>query len=129
MSCVLDDITFDNTPTWPDRNKYEDVTTEASFAIDGSEITVNGARGDQYPITLECTRETGWQKGTTVTNLRAKSATVNSYWTLTLNSTAYKVRFRNEQSGGAVQMEPLLTSTAPDSNTYYIGKIYLMRVG
>lgn len=129
MSCIIGSVTLDNTPVWTDRNEYEDVSTEVSTAIDGSEIVVSSERGGQYPITLESSAKTGWLKGSTVTSLRALSAVVGAYYTLTLNSTNYTVRFRNEQRGGAVQMSTLKLLSSPDSDDYYIGTIYLMCTG
>lgn len=129
MSCIIGGVTLDHTPIWTDRNRYFDATTESSTAIDGAEITVSGARGAHYPITLESTRETGWILGSTVTSLRALSAVVGAYYTLVLNGTSYTVRFRNEQSGGAIQMETLLTHSNPGVNDWYIGTIYLMCTG
>jgi hypothetical protein len=129
MSCIIGGVTLDHTPIWRDRNRYFDVSTESSTAIDGSEINVNGVRGSHYPITLECTSKTGWQLGSTVTSLRALSAVANAYYTLVLNGTSYTVRFRNEQGGGAIQMETLLTHSNPGVSDWYIGTIYLMCTG
>lgn len=129
MSCIIGGVTLDHTPIWIDRNRYFDASTEYSTAIDGAEITVNGVRGAHYPITLECTNKTGWQLGSTVTSLRALSAVVNAYYTLTLNGTTYTVRFRNEQGGGAIQMETLQLLSNPDGSSWYTGTIYLMCVG
>ena len=129
MSCIIGGVTLDKTPIWIDRNEYEDVTTEPSVAIDGTEIVVNATRGRHYPITLQSTKSTGWIKGSTVTSLRALSAVPNAYYTLNLNSTEYTVRFRNEQSGGAIQVETVLIHSNPDSDDYYYGTIYLMCTG
>lgn len=128
MSCVLGGVTLDNTPRWTDRNKYEDLSSEVSTAIDGNEIVVNAARGDNYPITLEMGGNDGWIKGSTVTSLRALSAVANAYYTLTLNGSSYKVRFRNEQGGGAIQVDTVLNISAPGVDDYYNGTIYLMAV-
>lgn len=131
MSCVLGGVTLDNTPIWTDQNKIEDVMASASVAIDGSDISVSSAR-KAYTITLECLRQTGWQKTTTLTSLRALSAVVGAYYTLVHNGTSYTVRFRNEVSGGAIQMQTLgdgsLPHSNPGENDYWYGTIYLMAV-
>ena len=100
----------------------------SSYKQHFSEIVVNAVRGDHYPITLESTTSTGWIKGATVTSLRALSAVVGAYYTLTLNGTSYTVRFRNEQSGGAIQMQTVLTHSNPGDDDWYYGTIYLMAV-
>jgi hypothetical protein len=133
MTCILGGVTLENTPIWIDKAKYEDLATQTSTAIDGSEIVVNAARGAQYPVTLVSQRETGWIKTSTITSLRALSAVPNAYYTLTLNGTPYTVRFRNEQSGGAIQMQTLgdgsLPHSNPGSDDYWYGTIYLMCTG
>ncbi len=129
MSCILGGISIDHTPLWIDRNKCTDATSEVSTAIDGSEIVTTAASGAHYPITLESTQDTGWLKGSTVTALRALSAVPGAYYALVLNGTSYVVRFRNEQSGGAIQMETLLPHSNPGVDDWWIGTIYLMCVG
>jgi hypothetical protein len=129
MSCILGGISFDHTPLWVDRNKYPDAVSETVTAIDGTEIVVSAARGVHYPVTLESTQETGWLRGATVAALRALSAVPGAYYTLVLNGTSYIVRFRNEQSGGAIQMETLLTHSNPGDDDWWVGTIYLMCTG
>ncbi len=128
MSCSLGNIALDHTPLWVDMNKYPDLIADVSTAIDGSEIVVAGSRGKHFPITLEATRETGWLRGSTVESIRALSAVKGAYYTLTLNGKDRTVRFRNEQSGGAIQMETLMLHSNPDENTWWVGAIYLVCV-
>jgi hypothetical protein len=132
MSCSIHTVTLDHTPIWTDRNKYQDNTTAVSTAIDGSEIVVSAERRP-YTITLVSNRDTGWIKTTTVTSLRTLSAVVGAYYTLTLNGTSYTVRFRNEQSGGAIQMQTLgdgsLEMSNPGNDDWWYGTIYLMCTG
>jgi hypothetical protein len=129
MSCTIGDIIFEHTPLWVDRNKYPDVTSEVSEAIDGSEIVFNHAKGRHHPITLQSTQETGWIRGETVVSLRALSAISGACYTLMLNGLCYTVRFRNEQFGGAIQMETLLVHSNPGADDWWIGIIYLMCIG
>jgi hypothetical protein len=126
VSCIIGAITLDSTPIWVDRNLHNDLSAETAIAIDGAEIVQSHSRGEHYPITLQSTKETGWLKGSTVTSLRALSAVTNAYYTLTLNSGTYTVRFRNEQSGGAIQMQTVLTHSNPGDDDWYYGTIYLM---
>jgi len=128
VSCSISTVSLDHTPLWMDRNRYSDSSTEAITAIDGTEIVQAHVRARYYPITLQSTKETGWLKGSTVDRLRVLSAAVGAYYTLTLNSTSYTVRFRNEQSGGAIQMETLLTLSNPGDDDWWYGTIYLMCV-
>lgn len=129
MGCTVGDISLDHPPLWTDKNRYHDSITETAIAVDGSEIVQAHTRGRLYPITLESTVETGWLKGSTVTSLRALSAVVGAYYTLTLNGTAYTVRFRNEQPGGAIQMQTLIPHANPGADDWWYGSIYLMCVG
>ena len=129
MSCTLGGISFDHIPLWVDRNKYPDVMLEAVTALDGSEIILTHKRGNHFPITLEATRETGWLRGSTVTALRGLSAAVGAFYSLSLNGTDYVVRFRNEVSDGAIQMETLQTESNPTDNSWWVGTIHLMCVG
>ena len=128
MSCSIGGISLDSTPLWIDRNRQRDLCTETAIAIDGTEIVQSHSRGEQYPITLQSTRETGWLKGSTVRLLRALSASAGAYHTLILNDFRHTVRFRNEQSGGAIQMETLLTLSNPGDDDWWYGTIYLMCV-
>jgi hypothetical protein len=102
--------------------------TEVATAIDGTEIVLTHTRGPHFPITLESIRETGWLKGSTVDALRILSKVVGAYYTLMLNGRSYTIRFRNEQLGGAIQMETLTIHSDPDDNTWWVGTIYLMCV-
>lgn len=129
MVCVVGGVSLNHTPIWVDRNRYYDSITETTTAINGNEIVQVNARGRQFPITLESTAETGWIKGSTVASLRALSAVVGAYYTLALNGTTYTVRFRNEQSGGAIQMETLMAHSNPGADDWWYGTIYLMCVG
>lgn len=129
MSCSIGAVILDSTPLWIDRNRHNDSSTDTAIAIDGTEIVQSHSRGEQYPITLQSTRETGWLKGSTVRLLRALSAIPGAYHTLILNGFRYTVRFRNEQSGGAIQMETLLTLSNPGDDDWWYGTIYLMCVG
>ena len=128
MSCSIGAIFLDSTPLWIDRNRYKDLSTETVIAIDGTEIVQSHSRGQHYPITLQSTKETGWLKGSTVTSLRALSADARAYYTLILNGFSHTVRFRNEQFGGAIQMETLLTLSNPGDDDWWYGTIYLMCV-
>ncbi len=129
MSCTIGGILLDHTPLWIDKNRYQDSIAETATAIDGTEIVQTHTRGLHFPITLESIRETGWLKGSTVDALRTLSMVVGAYYTLMLNGRDYTVRFRNEQLGGAIQMETLTIHSDPDDNTWWIGTIYLMCVG
>lgn len=129
MSCSLGNVALDHTPLWIDRNKYPDLVADVSTAIDGSEIVMINTRGKHFPITLEATRETGWLRGSTVESIRALSAVKGACHTLTLNGKGWIVRFRNELSGGSIQMETLMVHSNPDDNTWWVGTIYLMCVG
>jgi hypothetical protein len=129
MSCILGGVSLDHTPLWVERNKYHDALSESVTAIDGTEIVMSAARGAHYPVTLEATQETGWIRGSTVASLRAISAVAGAYYTLVLNGKSYIVRFRNEQSGGAIQMETLVPHSNPGDDDWWIGTIYLMCVG
>lgn len=133
MSCILGGVTLDHTPIWTDRNKYIDAITKTDISIDGSEIVYSATRGKHYTITLEILRQTGWIKTSTIASLRALSAVVGAYYTLVLNGTSYTVRFRNEQSGGAIQMQTLgdgnLPMSNPGASDYWYGTIYLMCTG
>jgi hypothetical protein len=129
MFCTLGGIPLDHVPLWIDRNKYPDVMSEAATALDGSEIILTHKRGNHFPITLEATRETGWLRGSTVTALRELSATIGAYYSLSLNGTNYTIRFRNEVSGGAVQMETLQPESNPNNGSWWFGTIHLMCVG
>ena len=129
MSCILGGISFDHTPLWVNKNKYPDVTAESLTALDGAEIILVHARGRHFPITLEATQQTGWLKGSAVTALRGLSAVPGTYYTLVLNGMSYIVRFRNEQSGGAIQMETLMPESNPTDDSWWIGTIYLVCVG
>jgi hypothetical protein len=128
MSCSIGDIPLDSTPLWIDRIRHGDVCTETATAIDGTEIVRSHKREHHYPITLQSTKETGWIKGSTVRLLRALSAGAGAYHTLILNGFRYTVRFRNEQSGGAIQMETVLTLSNPGDDDWWYGTIYLMCV-
>jgi hypothetical protein len=129
MSCSIGTIALENTPLWIDMNRYCDSLSETATAIDGTEIVLTHARGPHFPITLKSIRETGWIKGSTVEALRSLSTVVGAYYTLTLNGKTYTVRFRNEQPGGAIQMETLTLHSNPDNDTWWVGTIYLMCVG
>jgi hypothetical protein len=128
MACSLGGTTFDHTPLWIDRNRRPILIADVSTAIDGSEIMTISARRKQFPITLEATAETGWLQGSTVKSIETLSAVKGAYYTLTLNGENRTVRFRNEQEGGAIQMETLVPHSNPDDGTWYIGRIYLMCV-
>jgi hypothetical protein len=129
VSCSIGDISLDSTPLWIDRNRQSDLCTETGIAIDGTEIVRSHKREQHYPVTLQSTKETGWLKGSTVRLLRALSSDVGAYHTLILNGFRYTVRFRNEQSGGAIQMVTLLTLSNPGDDDWWYGTIYLMCVG
>jgi len=128
MGCNIYTTFLDHTPLWIDRHRYCDSDTEVTTAVDGSEIVQVHNRGRHFPITLQSTRETGWIRGATVTALRELSAVVGAYYTLTLNGTDYTIRFRNEQTGGAIQMETLYLHSNPGDDDWYIGTIFLMCV-
>lgn len=128
MGCSISTISLEHTPLWTDRHRYSDLDTEVITAVDGSEILQIHNRERHYPITLQSTKETGWIRGLTVTALRELSAVGGAYYTLTLNGTSYTVRFRNEQAGGAIQMETLYPHSKPGDDDWYIGTIYLMCV-
>jgi hypothetical protein len=128
VACSIDGILLDHTPLWVDKNRYLDSMTEVATAIDGTEIVLTHTRGPHFPITLESIRETGWLKGSTVDALRILSKVVGAYYTLMLNGRSYTIRFRNEQLGGAIQMETLTIHSDPDDNTWWVGTIYLMCV-
>ena len=128
MSCSLGGVVLDHTPLWLDMNKYPDLVADVSTAIDGSEIVVASARGKHFPITLEATRETGWLRGSTVESIRALSTVKGAYYTLALNGKNFIVRFRNEQPGGAIHVETLISNSNPDDDTWWIGTVCLMCV-
>ncbi len=128
MSCSIGGVSLDHTPLWIDKNKSPDLVADVSTAIDGSEIVMANACRKHFPVTLEATRETGWLRGCTVDSIRLLSAIKGAFYTLKLNGTNYTVRFRNEQLGGAVQMETLIPHSNPNANTWWIGTIYLMCV-
>jgi hypothetical protein len=128
MGCCIGSVPLDHTPLWIDRNRHNDLSNEVVVAIDGNEIVQANDRGRHYPITLQSTKGTGWIKGSTVTALRALSSVAGACYTLTLNGTAYTVRFRNEQSGGSIQMDMVLTLSNPGGDDWWYGTIYLMCV-
>lgn len=128
MSCSIGIVSLDNTPIWIDRNRRADQNTEVVTAINGVEIINAYSPLGSYPITLLSTRETGWLKGSTVRALRILSSSIGANYTLNLNGTCYVVRFRNEQPGGAIQMETLLALSNPGDDDWWFGVIYLMCV-
>lgn len=125
MACIIGSVTLDKIPQYVEWNKSEDVNTEASIAIDGSDIAVSSSI-KCYPITLVSKENSGWILGSTVTSLRALSAVVGAYYTLTIGSSTWTVRFRNEQPGGAIQMDTVLPLVSPTATDWWYGTIYLM---
>jgi hypothetical protein len=129
MTQSIDSVTFDKRLVWIDKDKYKDAIASVSNAIDGSEIVYVKTRGAHYPITLEGTAQSGWLKQSTIESLRALSAVSDATYTLNLDGDTYTVRFRNEQSGGVIQMQQRKPTTIPDADTWYFGTIYLMCTG
>lgn len=129
MTTTIGGVALDNDPIWTDKNSYPDLAAQTYIAIDGSELVLEGRRGAHFPITLEATEKTGWLKGSTVDSLRSLSSAKGSAYTLLFNGESYTVRFRNEVDGGAIQMNYLIDTSAPNDDTWYIGKINLMCTG
>ena len=129
MTTTIGGITLDNDPIWTDVNSRPDLSAQAYTAIDGTDIVLEAERGAHFPITLEATEKTGWLKGSTVDALRELSGERGGSYTLSLNGGSYTVRFRNELDGGAIQMSYLIDTSAPNDDTWYIGKIHLMCTG
>jgi hypothetical protein len=128
VSCTIGTVSLDNTPIWIDKNWYSELSTEVVAAINGVEIICSYYAGQIYPMTLQSTKKTGWLKGSTVDELRLLSSAIGAYYTLNLNGICHIVRFRNEQPGGAIQMETLVLHSNPGSDDWYFGTIYLMCV-
>lgn len=129
MTTTIGGITLDNDPIWTDKNSRPDLAAQAHTAIDGTEIILEAERGAHFPVTLEATEKTGWLKGSTVDSLRRLSGVKGVSYTLSLNGESYTVRFRNEVDGGAIRMSYLIDTSAPNDDTWYIGKIHLMCTG
>jgi hypothetical protein len=130
MAISIDSVTFDYDDfVWVDKESYPDLIASATESLSGKEIVSEASRGSHYPITLEGTNDYGWLTGATVDALRALSRVVGATYTLTYGGETYTVRFRNEQSGGAIQMKTRIPTSNPGASTIYIGKIYLMCVG
>jgi hypothetical protein len=129
MATTIGGVSLDHDPIWTDKYSYPDLMATAYTAIDGSEILFERERGKQYPITLEATTETGWLRGSTIDAIKELSRVRGATYELTLGGDTYLVRFRNEIDGGAIQMNYLVSTTAPSDDTWYVGKVYLMCVG
>ena len=129
MTQKIDTVTFDKRLVWIDKNKYKDAIVSVNTALAGNEIIYAKARGAHYPITLQGTAQSGWLKQSTIDSLRTLSAVHDATYTLDLDGDEYTVRFRNEQSGGAIQMQQRRPQTIPDADTWHFGTIYLMCTG
>lgn len=129
MATTIGGVTLDHDPIWIDKNSYPDQVAIAYTAIDGSEIVMEAGIGAHFPITLEATENTGWLKGAVIDALRSLSKVAGSTYELSYNGESCTVRFRNEVDGGAIQMTYLANTSAPNDDTWYIGKIFLMCIG
>lgn len=128
MSVSIGGLTLTKSPVWIDRESSEDLETVTYKAIDSTKIIRDGDVPSERPITLEAMDKTGWIKESEIKALRNMSRIPQATYILDYNGEEFTVRFRNEQSGGAIQMSYLRDTTAPGDDTWYKGKIYLMAV-
>ena len=129
MTVTIDTITLDNDPILEGLSSRQDVYATRYEAIDGTEVVVERARVAGYPLTLKMTLTTGWLKKSTIDSIRA-IAVVGAEVDLVYQGTTYRVRFRHEESGGAIVVSPADERWTPqDSDCLMIGEIRLMTVG
>lgn len=129
MTVVLATYTLDNDPILEGLSSRQEVFATRYEAIDGTEVVIERARVAGYPLTLKMTRTTGWVKKSVIDNIRA-AAVVGAEVDLVYQGTTYRVRFRHEDSGGAIVVTPIDERWTPqDSDCYMMGEIRLMTVG
>ena len=127
MATILGGVTLDHDPIWIDEFDQEICPGTSHIALDGTENVYVGLRRVNFSITLEATEKIGWLSGATVDALIAMALIRDAAYILSRTGVDYTVRFRHEIPGGPIQMKLLVPTSSPGADTWYYGKIYLMR--
>ena len=129
MATTLGGVALDHDPIWIDEFNQELLPGTSYIALDGTENVYVGFRKGHFAVTLEATERTGWLSGTTVDALIEMARVRDAVHTLSRDGIDYTVRFRNEVTGGPIQMEMIVPTANPGDDTWYSGRIYLMCTG
>lgn len=125
---IIGGITLDNEMWIDEVNNSSGVTAEVVENLDGGVIVFEQyKRTSKQNVTAKSSDSSGWQSKITLDALLAlANGSIGQTISVTDSDTnTFDVRFRHEQSGGAVQFNRLVDAKLTD---WYIGTIYLAKV-
>ena len=132
MTTTIGGIELDRDMAWMDENRYSKVRASVTPTLGGGMVIQEFQATEKGRlITLVSTETQGVQRKSVVDALKALSDVANATYHLSISTKSTtlqkKVRFVNEQSGGAVQFDPIQQKGGLfDNEMLYKGTIYLM---
>lgn len=123
MTFTLSDGTtsleLDSQMEWTDRNAWSPVVASASYSLTGALVIETATRQTGRPITLEGSESRGWITGSDVTQLQTWADTAAQELTLTIDTTAYTVVFRHNESPACKALPVIGWSDLDEDSDYY----------
>ena len=134
MSTTVGSVTLDEDMAWTDEYKHPLVSASVEPTLGGGVYIQEFVRYEVgRPITLESTENFGFQRKSTVVALKALADVPGATYALTVTSNgetlSKTVRFRNEESSGPVEFDPLQVRDGLHTDTdWYRGTLKMMVV-